>query len=45
MITEQELKELDEDTKWLHANYNDLLTRFNVTAIPLASSGDDSDKQ
>jgi hypothetical protein len=35
MITEQELKELDEDTKWLHANYTDLLTRFNEEYIAI----------
>ena len=35
MISEQELKEMDEDAKWLHSNYNRLLTEFNDQYIAI----------
>jgi hypothetical protein len=35
MITEQELKELEEDTKWLHSNYDTLLRNYNEEFIAI----------
>jgi hypothetical protein len=35
MITEQELKELEEDTKWLHFNYDILLSNYNEEFIAI----------
>jgi hypothetical protein len=28
-ILEEELKELDADTEWLHSNYNELINKYN----------------
>jgi hypothetical protein len=35
MISEQELKELEEDTKWLHYNYDTLLSNYNEEFIAI----------
>jgi hypothetical protein len=35
MISEQDLKELEEDTKWLHSNYDTLLSNYNEEFIAI----------
>ena len=35
MITEAELKEFVEDTKWLHSNYDDVLDKYNNQYIAI----------
>lgn len=34
-ISEQELNELDKDAKWLHSNYDKLLTEFKEQYIAI----------